>query len=227
MNSASSFTIGRSADNHVVIDKQGISRKHAKVTFITDNVVLLEDLESSYGTYVDGCRIARTIISPDSRIVLGQVASVETQRIFKLRQNRVESGGLPARTKQNELDFRTEFKRLENVQEIYTEAREAIQTKAPIKQAYVRGAIGLAPILGGVAIGLAGSGLGFIPIIAGAVGQILAAHFINIPEKLLALEKEFKRNYACPSCQQFLGNVPYRELTKRKKCRDCGAIWTD
>ncbi len=232
------LTIGRAGENQIVLDKHGISRKHARLTFITDNSVLLEDLESTYGTVVDGRRIDRTIIGPDSRIVLGQVAPLDWQQILAVRQPPApvftprftantavprSSSNVPASVppapvtapkptpKTDPLDFRDEFRELAPIHEMYMNTREAIQTKDPIKQAWVRSACGLIPILG-------------VP-----VGQLLAAHFINIPEKLLTLDKEFKRTYVCPNpdCGEFLGNVPFTDLIKRKQCRSCKAKWSD
>ncbi len=230
MQQETTFTIGRAADNRLVIDKPGVSRKHARVTFVTDNVVLLEDLDSTYGTVVDGWRIARTIISPESRIGLGP-EPLDPQRIFSIRQPlQVAEPKLvpaPLAPDADGVDIHRAFRRLEHVYDIYTEARESLLVKGPVRQAWVRGSIGLAPVVGAVTLGLVGGGLGFIPLIAGAVGQILAAHFINIPEKLAALDKEFKRNYVCPRCGQFLGSVPYAELVKRRQCRECKAKWVD
>jgi pSer/pThr/pTyr-binding forkhead associated (FHA) protein len=235
------LTVGRSGENQIVIDKHGISRKHARLTFITDNMVLLEDLESTYGTMVDGRRYDRTIIGPDSKVVFGQVSPLDWQQVLTLRKPPApvprfvadtqgqlrfpeSSGSIPRinqaeivppapkpKPKSDPLDFREEFTQLAQVHEMYMNTREAIQTKDPIKQAWVRSACGLIPILG-------------VP-----VGQLLAAHFINIPEKLLTLDKEFKRTYVCPNpaCGEFLGNVPYNDLTKRKQCRTCKAKWAD
>lgn len=220
------FTIGRAADNRLVIDRPGVSRKHARVTFVTDHVVLLEDLDSTYGTVVDGLRVARTIISPESRIALGP-EPLDPQRILAVRHAVPAPKPAPLPPEVDPADVRRAFRRLEHVYDIYTEARESLLVEGPVRQAWVRSSIGLAPVVGGVALGLVGGGLGFIPLIAGAVGQILAAHFINIPEKLSALDKEFRRTYVCPRCGQFLGSIPYAELVKRRQCRECKARWAD
>ena len=226
MKPETTFTIGRAADNRLVIDRPGVSRKHARVTFVTDHVVLLEDLDSTYGTVVDGLRVARTIISPESRIALGP-EPLDPQRIFAVRHAAPAPRPAPLPPEADSSDVRRAFRRLEHVYDIYTEARESLLVEGPVRQAWVRSSIGRAPVVGGVAVGFVGGGLGFIPLIAGAVGQILAAHFINIPEKLAALDKEFRRNYVCPRCGQFLGSVPYAELVKRRQCRECKARWVD
>jgi len=241
------FTIGRSAENHLVVDSPCVSRRHARVTFITDHVVLLEDNDSTYGTFVDGRRVARTVIGVESRIVLGQDTPVDPQRIFSLKHalplayaqprpvkltaphsdwEKPELAGLDVSVtppKTDPLDFTAEFKRLATMQETYTTAREAIQINSPRHQAWLRASFGLTPL-----IGLAFGPMGIMMSVLGAaIGQIVAAEFLNPSEKLLALDKEFKRTYVCPSCGVFLGNVSYADLVRRRQCRECKARWVD
>ena len=59
------LTIGRSPDNDFVISHPRVSRHHAQLTREDGKVWLLEDLESSNGTFVDGERITRRIIDED------------------------------------------------------------------------------------------------------------------------------------------------------------------
>lgn len=51
------IAIGRSTGNDLVVDRNGVSRYHAKVTF-ADQKTELTDLESVNGVYVDGIRVA-------------------------------------------------------------------------------------------------------------------------------------------------------------------------
>ena len=62
--------IGRSADNTVVVDDEGISRTHISVSY-KDGHYFAEDLESSNGTYVNGERIDKTILTDGMVIQLG------------------------------------------------------------------------------------------------------------------------------------------------------------
>lgn len=212
------ITIGRAADNSLVINKPSVSKHHAVVTFITDNVVLLEDNNSTFGTNVNGRRIQQTVIGPDSEVMLGQVEPLDVKRILALRTAPADAPppspvppSKPSYGKRDPLDFRMEFGRLEKMQELYVEARKAIQTKDPLKQTYIRAAFSIVPFFGA------------------AIGQIAAAHFINIPQKLVALDEEFKRAYVCPNpaCRKPFGTIPYAELAARKQCPACKAKWTD
>ncbi|NUT70026.1 FtsK/SpoIIIE domain-containing protein [Pseudarthrobacter sp. C4D7] len=65
-----SYTIGRSGTQIVIPDPE-LSREHARVV-VTDTAILLVDLDSANGTYVDGERIRNTVISTASTITCGQ-----------------------------------------------------------------------------------------------------------------------------------------------------------
>lgn len=65
-----SYSIGRSGTRIVIPDPE-LSREHARVV-VTDTDILLIDLDSANGTYVDGERIRTKVISTDSSIRCGQ-----------------------------------------------------------------------------------------------------------------------------------------------------------
>lgn len=227
MTSPQVITIGRATDNTLVVNQPSVSKHHAKVTFVTDHVVLLEDTDSTFGTTVDGRRIQKTIIGPDSRVLLGQTEELDYRRILALRTPQMPPPPpMPSPPpKKDPLDFREEFKGLEKVQELYLETREVIQLNNPRQQGRLRAGLALMPIAGlafGPAGLIAGAAIGF-------VSQILAAEFLNPQQKLVALEKEYKRNYVCPNpvCNRPLGNTPYIDLKTRKQCPTCKAKWSD
>ncbi|MFP5311611.1 MAG: FHA domain-containing protein, partial [Actinomycetes bacterium] len=68
--SRGSYTIGRSGARIAVPDPE-LSREHARI-MVTDTEIILVDLDSANGTYVDGQRIRNTVISTDSSIRCGQ-----------------------------------------------------------------------------------------------------------------------------------------------------------
>jgi len=64
-------TIGRGADNHIVIEDARSSRKHASVSKTAHGVVL-EDLGSSNGTKRDGEAITRALITSGDKFSIGK-----------------------------------------------------------------------------------------------------------------------------------------------------------
>jgi serine/threonine protein kinase len=61
--------IGRSSDLDMVLVEEMVSRRHAKVSFFDDLVV--EDLGSSNGTFVNGERVQRAVLKDGDRILIG------------------------------------------------------------------------------------------------------------------------------------------------------------
>ncbi|HVG61475.1 MAG TPA: FHA domain-containing protein [Hyalangium sp.] len=63
--------IGRQEGNDLILTEGGVSRQHARV-FIEGSKVLLEDLSSANGTYVDGERITDVVVlTAQTQVVLG------------------------------------------------------------------------------------------------------------------------------------------------------------
>lgn len=67
------FTIGRQPDSDLVLDVVGVSKQHAAV-FTLGNDQILEDLQSTNGTYVNGERVAKHILQNDDLIVISDYA---------------------------------------------------------------------------------------------------------------------------------------------------------
>ncbi len=66
------LVIGRFPPADVTVRDSSLSRLHASVERVA-NEVWIEDLESTNGTWVDGVRISRTQLHPDSDLTLGTV----------------------------------------------------------------------------------------------------------------------------------------------------------
>src|SRR6185295_17996031 len=54
--------IGRSGNVDIMLDDDGVSRRHAKVALLPDGSVELEDLNSTNGTYFQGERITTQVL---------------------------------------------------------------------------------------------------------------------------------------------------------------------
>jgi phosphoserine phosphatase RsbU/P len=64
------FTIGRHADNHLVLRDNRASRNHAQIIF-EGGTYYVEDLNSRHGTWVNGERVARRVLRNSDRIDFG------------------------------------------------------------------------------------------------------------------------------------------------------------
>jgi ABC transport system ATP-binding/permease protein len=67
----SQLTIGRGADNDIRLDGLQISNHHARLVRSADGSVVIEDLRSTNGVYVNGRRSARETIGPHDRVQIG------------------------------------------------------------------------------------------------------------------------------------------------------------
>jgi len=66
------INIGRSLENDIVIDNVRVSRNHAQLRAIKGQFVLF-DLNSKWGTFINGRRIIQAILYPHDTISLGNV----------------------------------------------------------------------------------------------------------------------------------------------------------
>lgn len=68
---AEQLTIGRAEGNDLILSEGGVSRKHARF-FVEGAELMVEDIGSANGTWVDGEKIAGpTKLSPKSQVVIG------------------------------------------------------------------------------------------------------------------------------------------------------------
>ncbi len=67
-----SITIGRSPDNSIVISHDGrVSRHHCKIYTDIDNILYIEDMDSSNGTFVNGKSVKKFCIYKGDKIKVG------------------------------------------------------------------------------------------------------------------------------------------------------------
>ncbi len=67
--------IGKDFDNDLVLGDRTVSRRHAEIVF-TEKGYLLTDLDSTNGTFLDGRRVERAFLAPNTVIQLGDTSVV-------------------------------------------------------------------------------------------------------------------------------------------------------
>ena len=65
------FTVGREADNAVLVVDKSVSRHHAEIKRERTGFVL-RDQQSSYGTFVEGMRIREVVLKDGDRVRFGR-----------------------------------------------------------------------------------------------------------------------------------------------------------
>jgi FOG: FHA domain len=91
------IVIGRSSDLDMVLVEDMVSRKHAKIS-VSDDQIIIQDLGSTNGTFVNGERIKKTRLRENDRILVGT-------SILKLIEVDTSKGGEKAPL--NETDLRS------------------------------------------------------------------------------------------------------------------------
>ncbi len=195
------YTLGRHPDNDICLDKPQVSGHHATLTVVSESLMLLQDNDSTNGTYVNDFRIRRALIDPNDKILLGNLP-IDLTKLFA--HNRpAHPTPEPASSDQTN-DFGAAFLGLKAVHEGYREARKSLENGEKLK-------------LVGRAV------LFFIPHIGMPIGMLMSG-FLTNTEKLEALDRGFQLKYICPKCKRYLGNVYWETLANQKRC-GCGAIW--
>ncbi|MEV6216355.1 FHA domain-containing protein [Nocardia sp. NPDC051833] len=87
------LSIGRTSDNQIVVNDPLASRKHARLVSSGEGLVI-EDLGSANGTFVNGHRQQRTVLRERDIVTIGNIDFVVTQGALAHRQKPVAELGL-------------------------------------------------------------------------------------------------------------------------------------
>ena len=201
-----------------VADDSQVSRHHARLVSEPDGSWLLEDLDSTNGTFVNEAQIARKRISKSDQIRLGENFTLTLSDLLKAGN-----------------DYSEEFAKLKTVYDHYIQEKVRIQSSNQFKTRLMQSLPFALPGVIGVVVGFLGKGSPtlfglslLITIVAPTVGIYLGAkQAAKIPMQLQALANQFKIDYVCPKCGTFLGEIPWESLLNRKQCpvSSCKAKW--
>ena len=202
-------TIGKANDNDYVADDAQVSRHHARLISEPDGSWLLEDLESTNGTFVNDFQVIRKRITKNDRIRLGDYYRLTLNDLIKSRN-----------------DYSEEFDKLKAVYDHYIQEKVRIQSSNQFKTRLMQSLPFALPGVIGVVVGFFGKGSPIlfglsllITIVAPTIGIYLGAkQAAKIPIQLQALANQFKIDYVCPKCGTFLGEIPWESLLNRKQC---------
>ena len=208
--------LGKATDNEVVADHPHVSRHHARLTRDQEGRLLLEDLGSTNGTFVNDAQVLRKYVVPTDRVRLGDASEWLVSEILKYNN-----------------DYSAEFELLKRVYDDYVDEKVKIQSANQFKTRLLQSLPFAIPGIVGVIVGFLGKGSMtwfsvslLITVCAPMIGIYLGAkQSARTPAQLQALANQFKIDYVCPKCGTFLGEVPWESLRNRKQCPACKAKW--
>ena len=203
------ITIGKAEDNAFVIRDPEVSRYHAALTREDNGDLLLEDLDSTNGTFVNDLQIMKKKVSAGDKITLGTNYTLYVSDLLKIDN-----------------DYSEEFAQLKDVYDNYIREKIKIQSKNQFKtrlfQSLPFAMVGVFGILIHF-LRKTSNGLLVISFIIAICAPVLGIYFgarqaAKIPELLQILANQFKIDYVCPKCGIFLGEIPWESLHNKKHC---------
>jgi len=212
------ITIGRAEDNSFVINDPEVSRYHAVLTRGDSDELILQDLLTTNGTFVNDNQIIIKKVSPADEIIFGTNYSIKIAELLH---------GFN--------DYSDDFVLLKNVYDTYIREKIRIQSKNQFKtrlfQTIPFAVIGIFGILMGV-LGHTNRALFLISFVLAICAPTLGIYLgarqaAKIPAMLQNLANKFKIDYVCPKCGAFLGEIPWESLHNKKHCpaSSCKANW--
>ena len=178
--------IGKAPDNNLVINDPQVSRYHALLTQEDNGSLLLEDLGSTNGTFVNGNQIIKKKVLAEDKVTFGTNHTLNVSEILKCDN-----------------DYSEEFAYLNGVYEVYIKEKIRIQSNSQFKtrlfQSLPFAIIGVLGIILGF-IGRTDKNLFIFSIILAVCAPTIGIYFgarqaAKIPAQLQNLANKFKIDY--------------------------------
>lgn len=212
--------IGKANDNDFIINDPHVSRHHVRLIREDSGYWLLEDLESTNGTFVNDIQVLKKRVTSADTIRLGDSYILNITEVMNSNN-----------------DYSEEFATLKEVYDNYVQAKVKIQSSNQFKTRLFQSLPFALPGVIGVVIGFLGKGSPelfglslFITVCAPTVGIYLGAKYsAKTPQLLQDIANQFKIDYVCPKCGTFLGEIPWESHKNRKQCpvSSCKAKWVN
>lgn len=218
--------IGTAGNESLNITQPDVSRIHARLTVKDDMALVLEDMESTNGTYVQGHKVLRKRVDLNTVVRLGST--------FKFKISQVVPAHIQdAIALKEQEEIKSKFKALEAIWNEYSVEKRRIQKEGG-KSSILSRLPYLITIASGLVTRLCSDD--FLLIVCILVGSFIvssiAIRFIDkksekrkfqMSQELERLDEKFKETYLCPNskCRTFLGYLPYGSLKTTGHCNRC------
>jgi pSer/pThr/pTyr-binding forkhead associated (FHA) protein len=214
--------IGREGDVHIVINKRTISSRHCRVRIITPELIEVEDLGSTNGTFADGVRLKANspgMFATYTKIRLGPDVHLNLEKILPgikmvsrpLVHQSSKGAFSPHNSRVASPDEAKEFESLEPIWREYQNRQLEIANASINANAQSMGVQAAAGFIGPIGAIL---GLG-----AGVLIRYLATRKVNNLRADVSYEDMFLLSYACPRCKESFQKKPWITIRDCAKCK--------
>ncbi|CAG5002144.1 hypothetical protein DYBT9275_02819 [Dyadobacter sp. CECT 9275] len=198
------YSIGRNPENLISIpDHPSVSGTHAYITPISENEMLVEDNDSTNGTFVNGQMVSSYVLHPADELRVGKVRIKAEQLFQKIARQAKPAGQGNAQKPQRKpqvVDVSDQFEQLRAVFDKYRQRKHQL---AVIRE---------------------GNWLEKLLRIIFPVGSIFRNKALEFQVQKEKLDDWFQEVYVCPNCNTHFGNMRWELIAKKKNCRNCKAI---
>lgn len=221
--------VGRKGNQAFTITDMSVSGKHLKLTTLPDGNVEVEDLGSSNGTFIDGVRIIKKVVSRNTTIQLGSKYTFKVSDVFPEapKVSTLQQSNAPAQPKPVP---EYSIKHLRLVWDEYEETIANIREKSQ-----QMGKKRMIPMMLGSFSGLISAFVGsgaFVTIPIAVVSFIFMFKAYNEKdtshEDTKAAKDTLINKYVCPNpeCHRSLPHQDYSLLSQNTNCPYCKCKWT-
>lgn len=213
--------IGRAATNDIVVDQAIVSKVHAKLTYVGEGKIQIEDMGSTNKTFVNGEKIVRKIITQSDRVTLGSFP-LNTESLFK---------AVLKKENENKTDFRREFSLLKNKHDDFERRVDQMQKGAQTKPMYIKAGFTIATMAIAFFVFKDDTQTRYLVMMgAGIVGGFLSVNNkgnTQMKDEIDRLSVQLQREYKCPKCGMSLMNKRWNYWAGLGSCPQCHARWMD
>ncbi|MCZ2101580.1 MAG: FHA domain-containing protein [Chitinophagales bacterium] len=210
--------------NHIKIHDDSVSREHLQIEKLDNETLLITDLNSTNGTFIDDIQIRESRFQRHQTIRIGHQKFTGDQLFDKLRMHFLDS----------KVIWVDEFSRLKNKFSDYEKEKAKIiqsyQTKLVVIRAVVLIMIWIVLFFIGGEIGIQAEFRHVVSIIGGVLAMLIIPKLLpneRRTEELSQLRKKYSKMLACPRCSRDLSAQPYTYWIEQRSCQQCHAVWAN
>lgn len=209
-----------------------VSKEHAAISVINGNLII-QDLESQNGTFVNGRRVLTKELTLEDLVVLGGEGG---KHCYSLNLTKIAKD-FKKQEHQNRTDFVKEFQKVKATYKSYQsdliKLKRKSQFKSNLPKIILSALVGIV-IIGGVVFKLLPDGIqkfqgAIMLVLMAIVGgvSIFKVKEDRVIESQMDLEIKYQENYKCPKCQgSFNLKLHWKKLESKITCpHKCGAIF--